>query len=498
VKNGIVVRPIYWLLIFLIVALACNLPTAGAPSATTQPSANLSTSSAPSTLPPSTLSPSTLPPSTLAASTQVVNHVVLPIDTKPGGSVVSDVDSSGTASQNRAPYGDSYDLNLFERPFTQKDMTYLPNVDINTFQLSSDSTWYYVFVTLMGSDPNDPVNVDYGVEINKNRDGFGDTLIWAQPPYTTTWSTNGVKVYTDPNHDTGGASPEKSDAKPGMPYPGDGYETVIFNQGLGDDPDLAWVRINPQNPSMVEFAFKTSLAGKSFMWGVWADAGLKDPSKFNYNDRFTAAEAGSPIASNPNYPIKAIYAVDNTCWLAFGFKVTGYEPHLCPTTAPVVKKTKPGCPSLPPGFVCINYDPVNCVCNDVTCLSAGTLIDTPHGQVAVENLKEGDPVWTADATGTRIPSIILKTSRVLAPPGHPLIHIILVDGRELWASPGHPTDDGRTMGEIRPGDFLDGALVTLVEVVPSDQPATYDLLPSGSTGFYWANGILIGSTLKNH
>jgi len=24
---------------------------------------------------------------------------------------------------------------------------------------------------------------------------------------------------------------------------------------------------------------------------------------------------------------------------------------------------------------------------------------------------------------------------------------------------------------------------------------TYDLLPSGNTGFYWANGILIGSTL---
>src|SRR3989442_783087 len=27
------------------------------------------------------------------------------------------------------------------------------------------------------------------------------------------------------------------------------------------------------------------------------------------------------------------------------------------------------------------------------------------------------------------------------------------------------------------------------------QPYTYDLLPSGDTGFYWANGILVGSTL---
>jgi len=60
---------------------------------------------------------------------------------------------------------------------------------------------------------------------------------------------------------------------------------VIFNQGQGDDTDLAWARIDPQNPNTVDFAFKQSLAGPSFMWGVWADAGLKNPGKFNYNDR---------------------------------------------------------------------------------------------------------------------------------------------------------------------------------------------------------------------
>ncbi len=30
-----------------------------------------------------------------------------------------------------------------------------------------------------------------------------------------------------------------------------------------------------------------------------------------------------------------------------------------------------------------------------------------------------------------------------------------------------------------------------------DEPATYDLLPSGGTGFYWANGVLLASTLAN-
>ena len=104
-----------------------------------------------------------------------------------------DVDSSGTASQHRAPYGDSYNINLFERPFTQKDMTYMP-MWISQLSKSPGDNWYYVFITfLIGSNPNDPVNIDYGVEIDKVRDGFGDVLVWAQPPYQTEWTTDGLK-----------------------------------------------------------------------------------------------------------------------------------------------------------------------------------------------------------------------------------------------------------------------------------------------------------------
>lgn len=48
------------------------------------------------------------------------------------------------------------------------------------------------------------------------------------------------------------------------------------------------------------------------------------------------------------------------------------------------------------------------------------------------------------------------------------------------------------------GDVLDGALVATVEYVPYNSGATYDLLPSGSTGLYWANGILLKSTLTTN
>jgi hypothetical protein len=32
--------------------------------------------------------------------------------------------------------------------------------------------------------------------------------------------------------------------------------------------------------------------------------------------------------------------------------------------------------------------------------------------------------------------------------------------------------------------------------VQSTASMTFDILPAGSTGTYWANGILVGSTLK--
>ncbi len=131
------------------------------------------------------------------------------------------------------------------------------------------------------------------------------------------------------------------------------------------------------------------------------------------------------------------------------------------------------------------------------CLAAQTQIDTPRGSVAVTELRVGDTVWTVDATGTRVSAAILQTVRVLVPADHQMVHVMLDDGRELWASPGHPTSDGRALGNLKPGDQLDGGRIVRLERVPYDQPATYDLLPAGPTGFYWANGILMGSTLAN-
>jgi hypothetical protein len=76
-----------------------------------------------------------------------------------------------------------------------------------------------------------------------------------------------------------------------------------------------------------------------------------------------------------------------------------------------------------------------------------------------------------------------------------MILILLDDGRELKASPGHPTANALRLGDLQIGNSLDGARILHIEYVPYHGRYTYDILPSGSTGFYWANEILIASTL---
>ena len=132
------------------------------------------------------------------------------------------------------------------------------------------------------------------------------------------------------------------------------------------------------------------------------------------------------------------------------------------------------------------------------CLAASTLISTPSGNVRVTDIKPGIVVWTASADGSRIAAPVLEAGSMEAPPGHQVVHVVLADGRELLASPGHPTADGRPLGSLAVGDMLDGARIVLWELVSYAGERTYDLLPAGSSGTYWANGIRLSSTLVHH
>jgi len=131
------------------------------------------------------------------------------------------------------------------------------------------------------------------------------------------------------------------------------------------------------------------------------------------------------------------------------------------------------------------------------CLAKGTLIDTPSGPVQVEELQRGMAVWSMDDSGRRVLAAVVETAVTPVPPSFQVVTVRLDDGRAVTASPGHPTAEGRLLGDYRVGDSLDGALVTAVERASYEKEATYDLLPSSTTGLYWANGILLRSTLTD-
>lgn len=131
------------------------------------------------------------------------------------------------------------------------------------------------------------------------------------------------------------------------------------------------------------------------------------------------------------------------------------------------------------------------------CLAATTLIATPDGPVRVTDVRVGTVVWTQTADGARIAAPVMEVGSMQVPAGHLMVHVVLADGRELLVSPGHKTADGRPLGGLKPGDPLDGSTIAMWELVPYAGDRTYDLLPAGPTGRYWANGILLSSTLSH-
>ncbi|OGM14020.1 hypothetical protein A3D84_02825 [Candidatus Woesebacteria bacterium RIFCSPHIGHO2_02_FULL_42_20] len=132
------------------------------------------------------------------------------------------------------------------------------------------------------------------------------------------------------------------------------------------------------------------------------------------------------------------------------------------------------------------------------CLDSQAKISTPQGEVLIKDVVIGTPVWTTNDTGEPVAGTVQQVSHSLVPADFRIAHILLADGKELSASSGHPLGDGRLVGQIKDSDYIAGVKVIKVESKLYNQHYTYDILPSGGTGEYWANGILLKSTLKSY
>lgn len=270
---------------------------------------------------------------------------------------LEDVGSSRFADEHKATAGENFLNNLFERPFTSQEMIYQPDLDITTVDQAADDAFYYFTIRLYGMNmQGGGLKGIYGIEFDRTKTGRGDLLVQVlEPAYE--WSAEGVTVYGDRNRDVGGPRPIQADTG----FSGSGYDMTI-EQGGGK---TAFARIDPKDGNAVQFAVSKVLLEdpKEFLWGAWADNGLKDVTKFDYNDTMGPTAAGSPI-KDKYYPVKDIFNLDNTCRLPVGLAQSGAIPGMCKigVVEEPKKKEGSGCPKGTT-WTCVNFsDRTICRC----------------------------------------------------------------------------------------------------------------------------------------
>jgi hypothetical protein len=272
--------------------------------------------------------PAIVEPEATAPSVQHADVPTSPPAT--GGEKWTDHSTLNSGNAGRALAGDDFSDGKFERPYNATTMdVYFPQLDIDKVAVyPDDATWVYAIISMVGRDANNSFAGQYAIELDLDQNGVGEFLIRVDHPASAEWTTEGVRVYQDVNADIGGVKPTRADSDGAN---SDGYETVLFDQGTGDDADLAWVRLDPADANSFQIAYKQSLLGgeKTYTAGVWAGTQL-DAASFDYNDQFTYEQAGAAnLEFTTFYPIKELSEFDNTCRYAIGYDATGLELGIC-------------------------------------------------------------------------------------------------------------------------------------------------------------------------
>ena len=275
----------------------------------------------------------TQPPAVLQTEAAPVTHVIIPSTGTSDRATAHDNENSLFFDTKKVKTGDEFFKNRFERPFTSVEMDYLPDIDIVNFSITSDEKFFYINISMVDLDSaTQSLTGFYGVEIDRNADGRAEVLLTTHPPYATEFTAGNVAAYLDANSDVGGNIINRPDD-----FKSDGFETTIFDLSRGiypkGNPDLVWVRqTTDRTLPAIEIAFERQMfkdGKESFMWSVLSSHSVIDPASLYYQDYYTAEQAGAANSDNPNYPIKDLAALDNTCRVPLGFQANGTEPLGC-------------------------------------------------------------------------------------------------------------------------------------------------------------------------
>ncbi len=341
----------------MIIILACGLP--GASDATETPATVTSVAT-------ETATEVGAPPTEIVAPS--IQHQTIPVGLPEKGSgQAGDFDSSTILENKTSIGGDRFTYGRFERPFNANTMdVYFSQLDIVDTFVSEDDLWIFGTIKLQAPDASNALSGKYALELDTNLDGKGDWLIVATNPASTDWGVDGVQIFQDANDDVGGEMPTLTDTNLAV---GDGFESVVFDQGQGDDADSAWVRISPSDPNSVEIAVKKSVLGdsKKYLINMWAGNSLLDPALFDINDHFSHEQAGAADRGLEYfYPIKEVYEIDSSCRMAVGYQATGKEPGLCEVLVPNGEGgytvPSPGCSLTASSCGNYSFDAAQCCC----------------------------------------------------------------------------------------------------------------------------------------
>jgi len=235
-----------------------------------------------------------------------------------------------------------WESNLLEIPQNALGDTYFPHIDIIKQQMGEDETWFFARYFTYASENSSPLmNASYGMEIDFEMNDQGDLFLFVMDPSTFdpgVWSVEGVQVWQDANEDVGAETILYADEE----NTGDGYETLLFDQGLGNDPDFAWARLSSEYPGVIEFAIKKDILSldvqdEVFSWWGWASQDVLQPGIFDYVDTYADGE---------------VFQLENTCrWVynAPPFDLPNICPYLKPTPEKAPKDKQASCCIGPTG-----------------------------------------------------------------------------------------------------------------------------------------------------
>jgi len=242
--------------------------------------------------------------------------------------IVEDTRSDGENSNWMAQYivggiwADTWFANQYERPFTAYEMVYQPHLDIQEARIrpAGDRTVFEIQAVA----PPSGQRVYISLEIDTDLDNRPDLLFLTRAVEDTAWDDQMITVLVDANRDVGGNRPRLAEPHEDS---WNGFEDFYVADG-----SIAFVRRSPDSDSVYQIAiFNELFVGDQFVWRVWLEGEIFQPGWVEYNDRISLQEAGSPYLYSPNYPLKNLASLDNTCLHFYGGETNQPQAGFCGT-----------------------------------------------------------------------------------------------------------------------------------------------------------------------